>query len=326
MTSSKEKTQQTSSTVENPWAVQAPYLQSGFEAAKGALSSSQNLTSPSNFVAQFNPEQLNIFQKMIGYGTGNDQLAGNTAAAGQALTNTGVGATQGALSGLEDFKPTGGVDTNIAEAGKYAANPQMDAMVTAAMRDSTRAVNEEALPAIARNAAATGNLSSSKRAISEGILQRGLADRTADVSAALRGDAYQKGIATAESGRQFDNNAALEALQQRGALGLSAAGAGVGANGAAIDQMGGLFDIANAGAGGMQAADQAKLDNELAKYGFDSNKLFEALNNYWGIVGSNSWGGTSNSTGTKETTKTPSVLSSIGQAVGIGGSLLKGGK
>src|SRR5262249_35682000 len=98
----------------------------------------------------------------------------------------------------------------------------------AAMRDATRQATENDLPGIARTAALTGNLGSSKRGIAEGLVTRGLLDKAADVSSNLRGQAYSQGLGLAEQGREFNNNAMLDALTRSCSLGSDTANLGLG--------------------------------------------------------------------------------------------------
>jgi hypothetical protein len=313
--------QETSSTQKSePWAVQAPYLAQAFEKAQGALGQAQGAPKPTDFVAQFNPQQLQTFQQMLNYAGANSGLPQTSAQVGQGLATSGLNATQGALSGLQGYTPQGGTATNITAAQQYADNPAISGMVDAAMRDSVRTAREQTLPANTRAAALSGNLNSSRRAIAEGLVERGLAEKAADISSNLRGQAYQQGLGLAEQGRQFDNQSALSALMQQGALGTSAASQGVGALGSAITQQGGLFDIAQAGGLGLQAGEQAKLDNQLQQYNFATNSPFDALKNFMSIVGSNNWG--QSSQGTSTTSSTPGIGSTIGGIMGGIGALL----
>jgi hypothetical protein len=167
----------------SPWNVQIPYLNQAFNQASGILNQGTGNVYSGDMTAQFTPEQLATFRSMIGQG-------GNAGT----LANTGVNSLTGAANGLASFAPQGGVDSNIAAAGQYANNPYLSGQVDAAMRDARRSVSEDALPGIDRGAALTGNLDSSTSGISKGIVERGLADKTADVSAGLRGNAYNQGL------------------------------------------------------------------------------------------------------------------------------------
>lgn len=306
--SSKTETGATTSTTK-PLSWQANSLQDAFKGAKSALKEANGAPTPDSFVAQFGPEQLAVFNKMMGYANGD---------AGGALSTAGSNSAVGGFAGLNDFAPKGGTDYNIAAATAYANNPAIDGMVTAAMRDSTRQVNEQALPGIGRDAASTGNVNSNRRAISEGIVQRGLADKTADVSSNLRGQAYDQGLSLAQKESEATNNSTLQALLARIQGGTNATTSGIGA---AKDQ----FNLAGLGIAGLQDAKQAGINEQGAAYQFGVDSPFAALNNYYNIIGNKNWGGTTNGTSTATTTATPSTLDSIGKAVSTGGALFGSG-
>jgi hypothetical protein len=318
--SNKSDTQQTQSNVQNPWGAQAPFLTQAFNTASNGLTRAQQAsdTPPPGFVAQFTPDQLNVFQQMMKAGT-NPATADSSAAAGSKLASAGADATAGGLYGLSKWQPTTTTDSILNAGSKFADNPYMSGMVDAATRDAQRAVYENGIPQTDRSAAATGNINSSKSDIQKGILQRGLMDTTADVSANLRGNAFQNGLNLAQQNGQANDSNALQALMARVSGGTGAANAGVNANSAAVAQQGGLFDIANQGAAGGQAANQASIDDALARYGFNTSAPFAGLNNFWNVVGSNNWGGTSNSTGTKNVSETPSIFSTAGSLIGAAG-------
>jgi hypothetical protein len=311
----KNETGSTSSeTTTKPLKWQATHVKNAFNQSQDALGQAQGATAPDGFVAQFTPEQVAVFQKMMGYGT--QTTAGDT---GGALSQGGVNAALGGLSDAGTFVPKGGTDYNIGAASQYADNPYMSGMVDAAMRDARRGVSEEALPQVARTAALTGNVNSNRRAISEGILARGLAEKTADVSAGLRGDAYGEGLKLAQTEANASNDATLKAMLARISGGNTAAGVGVDA----LKAQGDIYDIAGKGVAGQINAAQAPLNEQMASYQFDTNSPFDALNNYYNIIGARNWGGQSNTTGTTNTTQTstPSTMDTIGKAVSTGGAL-----
>lgn len=317
---SSKSTTETSQT-NNPWSVQAPYLQQGFQQAATNLTNANNSTYTGQQVAQFTPDQLKTFQQMIGYGQ-NPSAAQTSTNVGTTLANQGSNALTDAFAKLNGYTPGGGVDSNIAAATKYADGVDTSGAVDAAMRDARRSVSEQALPQVARSAATSGNTMSSRRGISEGIIQRGLAEKTADVSADLRNKNFQTGLQLAENGRQSDNNAILDAIKSSMAGGNSAAANGVSAIGAGVDQQKGLFDIANGGGAGMQQNTQNQIDNTkgMAEYGTD--QAAKNLKDFWNIIGSNSWGGTSQGT----QTSSPSFWNVLGGMMGATGSLIKGFK
>lgn len=311
----------TTSQTNNPWSVQAPYLQQGFTQASKNLNNANNNTYTGQQVAQFTPDQLATFQQMIGYGS-NPSAAQTSTNVGTTLANQGSSALTDAFSKLNGYTPAGGAQSNIDTARAYADGIDNSGAVDAAMRDARRQVSEQALPQVARSAATSGNTMSSRRAISEGILERGLAEKAADTSASLYNQNYQTGLGLAENARQADNSALLSAIQSGISGGNTAAANGVNAIGSGITQQGGLFDIANNGGAGMQQDTQNQIDNSKGMTEYANDTAAQNLQNFWNIIGSGNWGGTSNGT----QTSSPSFWNVLGGLMGSAGSIAKGFK
>jgi hypothetical protein len=282
---------------QNPWDPQAGFLTDAFSKAQGIFNGGASNVYGGDLLAGFNPDQIANFRKMVDYGN-NSTIPQQSAAAGSALTGSGIGGVTGALQTLGSFRPSGSVDSNIAGATQYADNPMMSSMVDAAMRDARRNASENVLPGIAQNAAVTGNAQSSRRALAEGVVNRGLAEKAGDISANLRGNAYQQGLDLAQRGSEFNDTTGLNAATARGALGSSAVGQGIGALGQSQDQQGALFGMAGAGGQGLQQATQANLDNTRGKSEYGTDRLNSLLQNYFQTVGSGNYGGSTTSTGT----------------------------
>jgi hypothetical protein len=318
--SQKTTTTQSQNSQTSPWGPQAAALETAFTQAKTALGQSQGAKAPTDFMAQFTPEQLSTFRNMLGYANDSNVSEANLAT-GDTLANAGTSGLTGALSGLMGFNPSTARDGILTDAAKYADNPAISGMVDAAMRDANRNASEVVLPGIQANAAANGNINSNRTAISDGLVRRGLAEKTADISANLRGAAYDKGL---DLGAMTNVQAVLDSLKSAGSLGGSAASLGIGARSGSLTDQSSLFDIANAGGAGLQAADQARIDEEQGTYQSQVSSPFDALQQYMNIVGSGNWGSntTGTSTGTQKTT--PSAWQVIGGLMGAGGSLAKG--
>lgn len=359
-----QTTKQSGVTTTEPWSGQQPYLNKIFGDAEKAYDTTKTQGPyTGEFYSLPTEDQLNSYRGQIGAAGGVLQdLNNNQYAAADQMTSAGAAGTQGALSGLSGYKasdpsqtysgsvgvlsgynpddPTSG---NIANAGQYANNPQMDGMVTAAMRDANRNAAENVLPSLYRNAAGTGNINSSKAALSEGVINRGLAEKTADISANLRGDAYQRGLALSENARQFNDSSMLDAnksaatleanrqqfgdqlglnaLQAYGALSNQASQLGQAGYQNALGGQGALNDMRNSGYDALQTAGQQQIDNAQSKYDYQSNFPFQQLGNFYNLVGDKSWGGTTTSFG--QTKTNPGGLATAGTIAGIMGSLLK---
>lgn len=315
----------TTKTTENketaPWTGQQPYLTQAFSEAQDIYNTQKNQNTQAyngDFYAKPTQQMTSAFQNALGWGSGTGTQAANTAAStGAANSMMGTQGTSGALAGLFGSAGQNATQNNINAASAYANNPTMDGMVDAAMRDSKRQLNEQDLPNLQRNAAATGNVNSTRTAISQGVLERGLADKTADVSANLRGQAYQNGLSLA----QGDTAAKNAALAAAGGLAGGATSAGTSALGQAADINKTNTDNALTSTTMLNGFDQQVIDNELAKYNYQQQLPWQNLNNFYGIVGSNNWG--SKTTGTSTQTQTPSTISSLGMGLGVLGSLFK---
>jgi hypothetical protein len=314
-----DKQTTTTSQTQDPWAPQIPYLTQAFSTAQNNYNQGAGNVYNGPQVAQFNPDQLSVFQQMMGYGS-NGQQAASTGAAGSTLTSAGTNGITDALNHLSTFKPGGGTQSNIDAAMQYANNPAVDGMVTAAMRDATRNVNENIQPGIDRVANANGNINSNRTGIAHGIVDRGLADATADTSANIRGNLFSQGLNLAEQNSEAGNNNMLDAFKSLGALGGDAATTGINANTSSIGQQGALFDMANQGGAGQQMAGQTAIDNNRAMSEYSTDRLNQMLAQMFGVVGQTGYGGTSNGTSTVE--KQASPLTIAGSIAGGLGSLM----
>jgi hypothetical protein len=314
MTTSSTSSQSSSA----PWSVQQPYLTQAFQQAGTNLANANGNTYTGQQVAQFTPEQLAAFKAQTAYSS-NSTGADTSTNVGINTANAGSGALTDAFAALKGYTPQGGTQANIDAATAYANNPATDGMITAAMRDANRSVSEDVLPQLARSNSLNGNTMSSRNAISQGLVQRGLADKTADVSAQIRGDQYNKGLALAEQNSEANNSNILQAILGQASAGNNAVNTGVGAIGSGIQQQGGLFDIANAGAAGGQQNTQNQIDNAKGMSEYATGTANQNLQNFWNIIGSQNWGGTQQGT----STSTPSMWNTIGSALGMGASLFK---
>ena len=145
------------------------------------------------------------------YGVGSNMVAGGANAsqgtnmalnyAGGAMggnaqggINTAMGAGQGManLTGMMGAANNGGF--NAANAGQYMNNDVLNSQIDAASRDVMRNFQENDLTGIASNAAGTGNSGSSRAGVMAGIAARGAGDRIGDISASMRGQAYNTGL------------------------------------------------------------------------------------------------------------------------------------
>jgi hypothetical protein len=304
-----------------PWQLQENYLEDIFGQAKDVYGNVKDNHYDGDFVAGFNPDQLQQFNSMLDYAR-NSPIASMLLGQGGSLGSLGQSGIASGMAGLQGYQPSGTTQGMINDAGQLSDNPYMSGMVDSAMRDARRATYEGQLPANARAAALSGNTNSSKRQVSDAIAERGLADRTADVSAGLRGQAYQQGLGLSQNQSQFNDQSKLQANQLLGSLGLDASKTGMTGLLGSLGAQGDLFGMGNEGGAGLRDADQAGIDNELAKYTFGQSDPWSALMNYYNIIGNRSWGSetTGKQTGTTTGTTSASPASAIGGILtGIGG-------
>jgi hypothetical protein len=322
---SKSETQSsgTVASTTNPWAPQADALTKAFSDAQAAYGQSSSATAPTDFTAQFTPEQLATFKSMIDQG-GDMSTPQNQAAAGQSLTNAGTAGATGALSGYSGFNA---VDSNnpqslVDAANKYADGQDIDSQVKNAMLGATQTARDVTMPGIEQNAALGGNTNSSRTGIADGLVQRGLAEQSANLGASLRSTAFQNGLTLAQTQAQNNNADKLAALQGQGALGTATANSGVAAGSASIDNTAKQDAIAQAGGAGLQAANQADLTNQAQQYASQTSSPYASLQQLMSIIGGQNWGSQTNgtTTGDSTTTKTPSIFDIIGGALGAVGN------
>jgi hypothetical protein len=304
-----------------PWGPQAAALTGAFSDAQNAYGTASQAKAPTDFVAQFTPDQLKTFQSMLGYG--NNTSTAGTSATGGALQTAGTNATTGALSGLANYDPTKLNNTqSISDAAKqYADNQNIGAQTAAATNQAMETARDVTMPGIEQNAAMTGNSNSSRTGIAQGLVQRSLAENAQNTYNSLYGQAYGNGLNIASSNANANNANSLGALTGAAGAGTTAANSGVNASSSAINDQGNLFNLAGTGATGGQQAQQANLDNQQAQFQSGTQSPYAALQGLMGIIGANNWG--SNSTGTSTTTKTPSAFETIGGLLGAGASAAK---
>ena len=201
--------------------------------------------------------------------------------------------------------------SNIDAANKYAANPYVDAMIDANSRDVTRNLTEDTLPSIDRSASGTGNINSSRAGVAAGIARRGAEDRIADISASIRGNAYNQGLSMAQQDRAQNLSALGSAANAYGNL----ANSGVNALGQASNAAYGAFDAINKANSTEQADRQGGLTADWQRWVNMDSRDSDLLSRYMGVVGANQWGQSGTSSGTTKTTEAQSIL---GMLAGLG--------
>ncbi|TFU06172.1 hypothetical protein EUV02_03940 [Polymorphobacter arshaanensis] len=288
---------------------QKPFLQTAFNGAQDLFKQkSGSAAYGGERYAGMDGQAQQTLDALRKYSTG----AGMGAASriGQAGSTLLDGAAEGAHGSADAYARMAGTDAtagNIAAARAYANNPEIDGMVTAATRDVTRNLNEGTLPGIDRQATASGNINSSRAGVAAGIAQRGAADSIADVSANIRGQAYDRGLSLAEQARGTN----LSAMGNSAGIFGNQVSQGAGTIGAGLDATYGNYDEATKAAA-LGQADRQGYDT-AAKSQWDENDVRQQklLDAYYGTIGANQWGQKVNTTGTEKATKNPGLVGGL---------------
>ena len=195
MSTSSTKDQTTTGSTTPGFAPQAADLTTAFNGANGALSSASQAVAPTNFTAQMSPAQLAAYQQMIQQG-GNLGTPSTQAGTGTALQADGTSGVGGALSGLSNFNAAGATNPGAinSAAQQYVQGQNIPAQVAAAMQGATQQAQDVTMPGIEQNAAIGGNTNSSRAGIADGLVQRGLAEQSANLNGSLSGAAYAHGL------------------------------------------------------------------------------------------------------------------------------------
>lgn len=298
-----------------PSSFQRPYLDQTFSGAQGAYNSQKGTPYfQGDTYAGMTEEGRKALEAMRGFAS-NQGLGAATTLSNIGSSLAGYGTQAG--TALDNYAGSFGEDGQRAlmdSAGRYADNPHLSGQIDAVTRDVSRNLSEDILPSIDRAASAGGNINSSRAGIASGIAQRGAADRVADVSSQMRGDAYNRGLDMARSDRDGQLNLAnaYRGLSQTGMDALQA-GAETGY---------GAFDRINAGNALDQADRQGQLDDDFQKWQGQDTREWDLLGRYNDIVGSSQWGQSGTSNGTSVQKQKSSILGSILGAAGVAASFI----
>lgn len=307
----------------DPWWGQQPYLQDAFGEAQSIYNKQKKQNNPGytgDFVSQATPDQVNYFKDAMNWssptGQGGQMLNTTVNAANQQLGEGQKYLTQ-AQQGLTDFQGKDWTQQHIDDANRYSQNPMFEAMTDASMRDAKRQFSEETMRGIDQEAARGGNINSTRAGIAAGVAQRGLSEKAADISAGLRGNAWQQGLTASQN----DQGALLQAILGQGQMAQGQVAQGFSGLQQGTDMKQKMTDMGVLSQTMLTGFDQARLDNDISKFEYKQAKPWSNLQNYWGIVGDKSWGGTT--TGISKTKETPSTMSQIGTGAAILGSLFR---
>ena len=239
--------------------------------------------SVEDMVAGMNPAMLSALGGMSGWsgGQGGDFLS--------MLTQLGMDASGGMSQGmnfLNQAAAQGPAYNNGPDMGRvagYANDPYMDSMISAALRDPARALTEQQIPAARMAQAMSGNTGSTRGAMGEAVLQRGYADRAADVSAAMRGNAWNQGLGV-EADRSA-MNAGFDQNFQQLLANLGGTSINAGANAANIFGAANSMGVGNLGVGLEAGGIERGVDQQFKDAGiYNFNQPMMDLLQYSGLL------------------------------------------
>lgn len=312
--------QTTNTTTTNaPGGPQAGALNTIYGGLAGAYNKTKDLNYTGDFYAAPNQTQYDAYNQAGGFAGGiGAGIPGAQINAGMPLLAQGFGGAGGALSGLLNYGLNDQTGNNINTANTYANNPYIDQAVRAATYGANRNAAENDIPNLYRGAAASGNLNSDRTALAQGVVERGLAENAQNIGAQMRNDAWSRGLQTALEQGQMG----LGALSNAGSLGANIGAAGSGMLSQGITDQQGLSKLYESAGTGLQGLAQNGIDNNLAKFQFQQQNPWTALNNYYGIAGQGNWWGTQNQNSTSiglnpmQNPSSPGVGSYVGAALG----------
>lgn len=309
------------------WAPAIPSLTNALTGANSAYAQSQAgnaATAPSQFVAGLTPDQVQNFYQMITAG-GNTAPASAVTNTSQGVMGAGANGATGALSGLFGVDPNATLNPNAitGAANQYVQGYNIPAEVDEAMRSAREQARDVTLPGIDSMAAGSGNTNSSRAGIATGLVERGLAEQTADLTGSLENQAYGNSLNLASSNGQNTIGDLLSKFGAAGSLGSTLFGQGVGGVGAGIGDTADTLGLGAAGGAGLQQGNQQNINNSLAANQFATQNPFASVDQLMPLILAAANTGQSGSTNTT-TTSTPSFLSTVGGLLSAGGSLLGG--
>ncbi|MDQ2066748.1 hypothetical protein Q9295_10195 [Xinfangfangia sp. CPCC 101601] len=269
----------------NPWKPQQEYLIEGFDAASGALSSGlQQLGDLGDLTANLTPDQLALISQIQNHGTGT---AGSVSSAAIGAGTQALGGMSQYLGNLQNLYGKAGANPTqsiLDNAAAFGNDPNLQAQIDAAIGDVNKGFQRE-VAGINSGAVGTGNMNSTRTGALEALALDDAMDRSASISANMRGDAYQAGLDRAMGIEQntFDRMAGINSELGNSALtgyNLASGGVSMGAQG--------LSDALNA-AGIIQGQDQAEIQGKLQAAGLDMDMISQYMAAIGGNYGSNGY-------------------------------------
>ena len=197
---------------------------------------------------------------------------------GQNLMNQAGGFANNANSLFGQYSGMVNRPDMMSQATDYAMD-NMNPIVQAMMRDSTRQLNEQTLPGINKMASGSGNVNSSRAGVADALANRAYDDRMADV----RSDVFNslRNASLNQSNTQF--NQSMNALSGANAANNTLGNAFT--TGTNLATAGGNMAL-GAGAN-QQGYDQAALDADRAQFDYLNNYGYNLGKDYQGFLTGN---------------------------------------
>lgn len=275
-----------------------------------------------DYIAAPNQTQYDAYNQAAQFGSAQGGVGNQQISTGQGLLGN-YGTAQSALSGMYNFGSQNQTQNNINTANQYANNPYIADSVKAASNLARQDASENAIPNLYRSAASSGNLNSDRAALAQGVVERGLAQNEQNLMANAQSNAWNQGLGTALTQNQQSQGALGNALT--GGSSLGSQGSGMMSQG--INDQTNLSNLYSTAGSGLNALQQAILNNQQAKYQGDIANMWSPVQNLYGIAGANNWGSTSNTNGTTTSfgpvanQQSPGALSYLGAGLGMAGSI-----
>ncbi|GAA0247241.1 hypothetical protein LNAOJCKE_0409 [Methylorubrum aminovorans] len=316
---SETKTSKDETTTTRPLPEQMPYLNKVWTEASSIYDRAQTNPYTGPFVAAPNANQYQAFDDSSKWAqTTARDTANSLSGYGQGQLQTATAGQQQALSGLFNTATADNTASNIARANQYASQQNVGDIVKAASFDARRNAAENVLPSLYRNASGSGNINSSRTALAEGVVNRGLAEQEQNLSATTRANLFNNALSTVGN----ENAQRLQALGGAGTLSNIIGGQGYTGTTSGFDAYGKALTAQQAAGYGQQQLGQNVIDNNYKMWNQQNQFPWDNAARLYSLVGDLK-GGVAHTvgTGTSETTQTPSMLSTIGQGIGLFGSL-----
>ena len=213
----------------------------------------------------------NAYQTGTATGYGDQAMGTMNRGFDMADANSGFGSNSRDLYGQFQNLSEDAKADRMGTANQYALD-NSDALVTAAMRDPRRQLEEQALPGNDLAASGTGNMNSSRAGTAEAVLRRGFDDRRSDVSASIQDSLRTQSLNQQQQQFSDRNNA----LTNAGTANTGVANAyNTGMNTAASG-----YGMGMTAGGSLQGFDQRRMDDDRMRFEGDRDFNMNAYQNY----------------------------------------------